>query len=389
MTMNKTVKYVLSGFAASLVGIGLSRFAYTPATPYLINQGWLDENHIFWVGSANFLGYFIGAFSSPYILRLTSPRYALRLAFFMSGLSFLCCCYPYGSLWFMIWRFIVGFSGGVLTAVAAPTLLSAIDPKDRARSGGIMFSGVGLGLLLSALFTPMIASIKVYYYWGALFLITLIFFIITYQFIPNTNFEHIKKSYKSKRIDYFIYLTYGINAAAFMPYILFLVNFVLLRTIPSTYFASIIWLVYAFGAFLGVIILGIAAKKTSYRSVIFLMNFVQLFASFLLLLFPDLKITLLLLALIMGAATPGIVPLYLGLIGELSSSDPQIQQIIWSRAVSAFALSQAIAAYMFTWLFYIIENYILIFSISSFLFFILCVWFIQERYYGYKQKKNH
>ncbi|WP_019223822.1 YbfB/YjiJ family MFS transporter [Bartonella rattaustraliani] len=387
--MNKTVKYVLSGFAASLVGIGLSRFAYTPAMPYLISQGWLDENHVFLVGSASFLGYFIGAFSSPYILRLTSPRYALRLAFFMSGLAFLCCCYPYGTLWFMMWRFIVGLSGGVLTAVAAPTLLSAIDPKDRARSGGIMFSGAGLGLLLSALFTPVIASIKVYYYWGALFLITLVFFTITYRFMPNTNFEHIKKTYKSKRIDYFLYFTYGINVAALMPYILFLVNFVLLRTIPLTYFASIIWLVYAFGAFLGTIILGIAAKRTSYRSAILFTNFVQLFASLLLLLFPDLKIALSLSAFIMGAATPGIVPLYLGLIGELSSSDSQIQQIIWSRAVSAFALSQAIAAYMFTWLFYVTENYTLIFSISAFLLFILCVWFIQEGHYGYKQKKNY
>ncbi|UNF41421.1 MFS transporter [Bartonella krasnovii] len=117
-------------------------------------------------------------------------KICIEISLLHEWVIFLCCCYPYGSLWFMIWRFIVGLSG-VLTAVAAPTLLSAIDPKDRARSGGIMFSGVGLGLLLSALFTPMIASIKVYYYWGALFNHSYIF-IITYQFIPNTNFERIK-----------------------------------------------------------------------------------------------------------------------------------------------------------------------------------------------------
>jgi predicted MFS family arabinose efflux permease len=56
-------------------------------------------------------------------------------------------------------------------------------------------------------------------------------------------------------------------------------------------------------------------------------------------------------SLLVGAFTPGIVPLVLGRIRELLPADGGVQQAAWSRATMAFALGQAAAAYGFSFLF--------------------------------------
>ena len=56
-------------------------------------------------------------------------------------------------------------------------------------------------------------------------------------------------------------------------------------------------------------------------------------------------------SLIVGAFTPGIVPLVLGRIRELVPHDGPGQQAAWSVATTAFALGQAGAAYAFSFLF--------------------------------------
>jgi MFS family permease len=50
-----------AGLAASLVGIGLSRFAYTPLVPALISAGWFTPADTAYLGAANLAGYLAGA----------------------------------------------------------------------------------------------------------------------------------------------------------------------------------------------------------------------------------------------------------------------------------------------------------------------------------------
>jgi hypothetical protein len=51
----------LSGLCASLVGIGLARFAYTPLIPPLISEHWFSESAAAYLGAANLAGYPLGA----------------------------------------------------------------------------------------------------------------------------------------------------------------------------------------------------------------------------------------------------------------------------------------------------------------------------------------
>lgn len=52
---------LFAGLSASLVAIGLARFAYTPLIPLLIEARWFSVSAVVYLGAANFAGYFAGA----------------------------------------------------------------------------------------------------------------------------------------------------------------------------------------------------------------------------------------------------------------------------------------------------------------------------------------
>ena len=70
-------------------------------------------------------------------------------------------------------------------------------------------------------------------------------------------------------------------------------------------------------------------------------------------------------SLIVGAFTPGIVPLVLGRIRELVPHDGPGQQAALSVATTAFALGQAGAAYGFSFLFAQAGGYALLFELGT------------------------
>jgi hypothetical protein len=59
----------LSALCASLIGIGLSRFAYTPLIPPLVTQHWFSPSQAAYLGAANLAGYLAGALGSAVAAR--------------------------------------------------------------------------------------------------------------------------------------------------------------------------------------------------------------------------------------------------------------------------------------------------------------------------------
>jgi hypothetical protein len=50
-----------AGLCASLVGLGLARFAYTPLIPALVAAKWFTPSEAVYLGAANLAGYLAGA----------------------------------------------------------------------------------------------------------------------------------------------------------------------------------------------------------------------------------------------------------------------------------------------------------------------------------------
>lgn len=52
---------MFAGLCASMIGIGIARFAYTPLIPPLIEAGWFPAESVVYLGAANLAGYLAGA----------------------------------------------------------------------------------------------------------------------------------------------------------------------------------------------------------------------------------------------------------------------------------------------------------------------------------------
>src|SRR5262249_8970599 len=97
-----------AGLAASLVGIGLARLAYTPLIPALVEAGWFTPGQAAYLGAANLVGYLVGALlAAPLAARFAAPA-VLRAMMLLASAAFFACAAPWTLLWVFTWRFAAG-----------------------------------------------------------------------------------------------------------------------------------------------------------------------------------------------------------------------------------------------------------------------------------------
>src|SRR4029079_4462077 len=110
-----------SALCASLVGIGLARFAYTPLLPALIGAGWFTPSAAAYLGAANLAGYLGGALLAPAMAARVRSIHILRGMMALATAAFFACAVSRSVAWYFSWRLAAGVAGGVLMALAAPT----------------------------------------------------------------------------------------------------------------------------------------------------------------------------------------------------------------------------------------------------------------------------
>jgi MFS family permease len=144
----------LAGLCASLVAIGLARFAYTPLIPSLIQAHWFSAADTVALGAANFAGYLAGAVIGRPLATRLSNRHALRLLMVLATAAFFACAVPVSVSWFFLWRFLSGLTGGAIMVLVATAILPHIPPGRRAFVSGMIFLGLGLGIAASGTLVP-------------------------------------------------------------------------------------------------------------------------------------------------------------------------------------------------------------------------------------------
>src|SRR5471032_690605 len=146
----------LSGLCASLVGLGLARFAYTPLLPAIVDAHWFSAADAAYLGAANLAGYLAGALLAAPMSARASAYTVLRSMMLRTSVALFACAWPVDFLWFFAWRFLAGVSGGALMVLAAPTVLPHVAPARRGLASGAIFLGVGLGIVASGSLVPLL-----------------------------------------------------------------------------------------------------------------------------------------------------------------------------------------------------------------------------------------
>jgi MFS family permease len=146
----------MAGLCASLVGLGLARFAYTPLIPALIADKWFSPTDAVSLGAANLAGYLAGALAARELGARAGAVRTLRGMMILATLCCFACSAPVSLAWFFAWRFLAGLTGGVIMVLAASTILPHTAPSQRGVVGGVIFAGVGLGVAVSGTLVPLL-----------------------------------------------------------------------------------------------------------------------------------------------------------------------------------------------------------------------------------------
>ncbi|MBR0937000.1 YbfB/YjiJ family MFS transporter [Bradyrhizobium jicamae] len=346
-----------AGLCASLVGLGLARFAYTPLIPALIAAHWFTPAEAVYLGAANLAGYLGGALIARDLgTRLGSAR-ALRGMMALAAVSCFACAVPISFTWFFGFRFLAGVTGGVIMVLAASTVLPHVAPGKRGLVGGVIFAGVGLGVAASGTLVPLLLQQGVRQAWIGLGVLSALLTLISWKAWPaETSTAHVGEKHHAavhgtrSPLVLMLSLEYGLNALALVPHMVFLVDFVARGLGQGISAGSYYWVLYGLGAVIGPLLSGHLADRAGFAAALraaFLIEAVAVAIPAL----TTSSAALIVSSVIVGGFTPGIVPLVIGRIHELIPHSAASQRTAWAQATTTFALFQAAGAYGLSYLF--------------------------------------
>jgi predicted MFS family arabinose efflux permease len=344
-----------AALAANLVGIGLARFGYTPLIPALIADGWFVPSAAVYLGAANLAGYLAGALGAGKIAARFGPAVALRTAMLLTAASLFACAVPLGFGWYFVWRFLAGVTGGVLMALAAPTVMPRIPADRRGLAGGAIFTGVGLGIAASGTLVPLLMQWGLADTWLGLGTIALALTALAWTAWPeavanSTRLAPASHTASGKIALRALYFGYALNAVGLVPHMVFLVDFIARGLGHGLHQAGMYWVVFGLGALVGPMLGGYLGDRIGFRAALRLAFVLQAVCVAL----PLASVSTLALGVssfVVGAFVPGSVAITIGRSRELAPAHPSTQAAAWRWCTIAFSIGQAVAGYSFSYIF--------------------------------------
>lgn len=367
----------IAGLIALFVGIGLCRFAYTPLIPNLISEGWFTKSQTAYLGAMNFLGYLIGVFLGYQLSKYFKLHVLVKSSLIVSAISLAMSAIHLGFLWFALWRFVAGVTGAFLMVLTPALILKNIPPDYKGRISGIIFTGIGLGIVVSGFLFPSLAKINMIMAWlGASVLAIIASFIAwpglsidtslahdssnNHSDLINTTFNHLTKS--QFRIFTLLSIIYALVGIGIVPHMLFLVDYIHQKLGLNMVISGLFWAAFGVGSLMGSLWAGIIADRIgTYKSLIITFFIACVAAS--MVLFNKIDLLYFASAFLMGAALPGMVTLISSRIVELVGTENH--PIFWGKITLYLAITQALGAYGMSYLLHRGVDYTICFMIAD------------------------
>lgn len=350
-----TWRYAMAGLSASLVGLGLARFSYTPLIPALIAAKWFNASDVIYLGAANLAGYLAGALAAQALATRVGAVRTLRAMMLLATLSFIASATTLSFMWFFAWRFMSGLAGGIIMVLTASVILPHISVARRGAVGGVIFAGVGLGIAASGTLVPLLLQQGLQQSWYGLGMLSAILTLASWwnwpaEAKPAATPSHQAKHRRGSLAARALLLQYGLNAVALVPHMVFIVDFVARGLGQGIAAGSRYWVLYGLGAVVGPLVTGQLGDRSGFGPALRAAFLIEA-AAVLLPTVSTAPLSLIVSSVVLGGFTPGIVPLVLGRVHELVPHSPEQQRAMWSHATTSFALFQAAAAYGFSWIY--------------------------------------
>ncbi|MEQ8601741.1 MAG: YbfB/YjiJ family MFS transporter [Marivibrio sp.] len=363
----------LAGLSASLVGIGLARFAYTPLLPALVDGGWFAPSAAAYLGAANLAGYLLGALGGARVMRRLGPGWSTRAMMGLAAASLIACAWPLGFEWFFVWRLLSGFAGGAVMVAASSLVMLQTPAEKRGRAGGLMFTGVGIGIVFSGAALPWLIGIGLTTAWLALGGLSLMITLAAWPLADDARLAPARAPVASgagapdgralARALKAVTILYGLCAFGLVPHMVFLVDYVARGLERGLAQGALIWTLFGVGALIGPMATGRLADRIGFAAALRWVVALEAAVVALLLLSAH-PAAIAASAVIGGMLTPGLVPVTLGRVRELSGETEAAKAAAWGKATAGFAVGQAVGAYLLAWVFDLRHDYHLLFQLA-------------------------
>ncbi len=160
------LRFVIGGFIALAVAIGIGRFVYTPILPHMVAALGLSKLAAGLIASANLAGYLAGA------ILVAGPRLSTR-NWVLGGL--LVSAITTGAMgltrslpMFLILRAGGGVASAIVLVLACAAVLEALAEIERSELAALLFAGVGAGIVGSALLVSGLRAVG--FNWSSLWI---------------------------------------------------------------------------------------------------------------------------------------------------------------------------------------------------------------------------
>lgn len=362
----------LAGLGATLIGNGIGRFAYIALMPALIQSGWFSESDASYLGVATLLGYILGAPAANVLLRYFSAGQLIRAAMLLSSFSYLGCAWQDAPLiWFYIWRTLAGAAGALLMVVAPPVIVRKYSADVKARISGVIFSGIGLGAMLSGTLIPVLIYFSVVSAWLGMGAIAILTTILTWNAWGSasrtSHASYIKASFSQlskpqSRSMILILLAYTLDAIGYLPHTLFWVDYIVRELGMSLSNGGLFWAVFGIGAAIGPLITGSLGDRFGVkRSLCIAFSFKAIGVA--LPLISSSTPALLISSLLVGIFTPGVVTLVSTY--TLECVGYELHTKAWSAMTLSFAVSQGAMGFLMAYALSSYASYNFVFALSA------------------------
>jgi predicted MFS family arabinose efflux permease len=343
----KPIWPILSGICATMTGIGLSRFAYAPLLPAIVQSGQLSGGQAGVLGAINLGGYLVGAFTAANFGRALGLRRTLRASMIVVTLCFLLCALPGGLLWLTPWRALTGLAAGVLMVLAGPAVQNVVPARMRGLASGLVFAGVGSGIVIGAILVPLVLPQGVPAVWLALAALAAGLTVFSWRLWPNVPAPPAVRMPKLRGPAGWLVLSYAFAAIAQTVHMVWWPDFIARGLGRSTEAASLFWLLYGIAAASGPALYGQLADRIGARRTLSIIMAAQVAALGLPLLSTS-TAALTVSAIAAGSAALGSTAVTIIRSRELGGGDATG---LWRMSTSAFGLTQTASGFAMAWLY--------------------------------------
>ena len=198
--MNKTNNVailILTGIAALTIAVGIGRFSYTPILPYMISELNLTTTEAGLIASSNYLGYLLGSLIPIFPQFPKNIRSIFIYSIFISIISLFAMGLTNTFEVFILIRFIHGVFSAFVLILGTSLIVSHVQKKGKLFLGTAHFSGVGLGMALSAIVVSYLGFLN--FTWDELwFSIGILAIMLSFQIIKYTPIQKAEVKYNLK-----------------------------------------------------------------------------------------------------------------------------------------------------------------------------------------------